>query len=117
MKAINASKAKIIATNIKEARSFFSRLKGLIGRAAWQDDEGLWMVHCRAIHTIGMRFPIDVVFLDRDYRVTKVIKSVGPYRPLLLCLRAEGVLELPAGTIEKSCIQVGDQIELFSCSE
>lgn len=112
MKAINASKAVVIVSDLKEASDFFSRLRGLIGRASLGKDEGLWMARCWAIHTIGMRFPIDVIFLDGDLTVKKAIKGVSPFSPIVCCVSAKGVLEVPDGTIEKGQVQVGDRLEI-----
>ncbi len=112
MKAVNASKSTIIASNLKEARGFFSRLKGLVGKSILGDGEGLWMARCRAIHTFGMRFPIDVVFLDRDFIVKMAVKSVLPCRTVVSCLSAKSVIELPEGTIERTQVQIGDKIEI-----
>lgn len=114
MKAINASKSVVIASDLREASSFISRLKGLIGRNSLKDGEGLWMARCRAIHTIGMRFPIDVVFLDGDLIVKKVVKGLRPFRPIVFCLSAAAVIELPAGTVEKAQLQVEDCIDITS---
>lgn len=97
---------------MKEARGFFPRLKGLIGKPALGDDEGLWMAHCWAIHTFGMRFPIDVVFLDGEHLVKKVIQGLRPFNPVVCCWSARGVIELPVGTIERAQVQVGDRIEI-----
>jgi uncharacterized membrane protein (UPF0127 family) len=59
-----------------------------------------------------MRFPIDVVFLDGDFIVTKAVKGLRPFRPVVSCWHAEGVLELPEGTIERAQIQVGDRVKI-----
>lgn len=113
MKVINASRSTIVASNVVKASGFIPRLKGLIGVAKLEDGEGLWMAHCRAIHTFGMRFPIDVVFLDGNLVVKKAVKSVRPFCPVVSCLSAKNVLELPIGAIERAKIQVGDRIEII----
>lgn len=110
MKAVNASKSTIVASNMKEATDFFSRLKGLIGKPTLGDGEGLWMARCRAIHTFGMRFSIDVVFLNEEMEVKKAVKKVRPFTPIVGCISAKSVLELPEGAIERMKIQVGDKI-------
>lgn len=112
MKVINASKNVTIALNLREARGFFPRLKGLIGRVCLEEDEGLWMARCKAIHTFGMRFQIDVVFLDKDFIVKKIVKDLRPFSPFVFCWSAKGVLELPVCTIEKAKVEVGDLIEI-----
>ena len=112
MKAVNTSKAMVIAADLQVAAGFFPRLLGLIGRDRLEKDEGLWMARCSAIHTFWMRFPIDVVFLDGDFIVKKTVQGLRPYRPGVSCRHAEGVLELPEGTIERAQIQIGDRVTI-----
>lgn len=113
MRALNVSKETIIASDLKEAAGFFQRLVGLMGRGRLENNEGLWMARCRAIHTFFMRFPIDVVFLDGDFTVKKTVKGLRPFHPVVSCRHAGGVLELPEGTIERAQIQVGDRVKII----
>ncbi|MGN0826610.1 MAG: DUF192 domain-containing protein [Kiritimatiellia bacterium] len=62
------------------AFSMWARMKGLLGRKGLAEGEWLWLKPCGAVHTVGMRFAIDVVFLDRDQRVVKVARGVKPWR-------------------------------------
>jgi len=112
VRALNVSKETVIASDLKEAAGFFQRFFGLMGRARLGNNEGLWMARCRAIHTFFMKFPIDVVFLDRDFIVTKTVKGLRPFRPMASCRHAQGVLELPEGTIERARIQIGDRVTI-----
>jgi len=91
------------------------RRKGLLGRKELRAGEGLWIVPCEAIHTFGMRFPIDLVYLDRDKRVKKVRHEVPPWR-LSACLSAHSVLELAPGSIRTTGTSPGDRLE-FSLVE
>ncbi|MCK9418563.1 MAG: DUF192 domain-containing protein [Nitrospirae bacterium] len=113
VRALNVSKETIIASDLKEAAGFLPRLLGLIGRDSLEENEGLWMARCRAIHTFWMRFPLDVVFLDRDGIVKKTVKGLRPFRPVVSCRHAQGVLELPEGTIERARIQIGDRVKII----
>jgi len=113
VRALNGSKETVIASDLKEATGFFQRLVGLMGRGHLENNEGLWMARCRAIHTFCMRFPIDVVFLDRDLIVKKTVKGLRPFRPVVSCRHAQGVLELPEGTIERARIQIGDRVKII----
>ena len=72
--------------------------------------EGLWIAPCEAVHSFGMKFAIDVVYLDRKKRVRKLRKEMVPRR-LSACLTAHSVLELPVGMIESSRTEPGDQLE------
>jgi uncharacterized membrane protein (UPF0127 family) len=83
-----------------------------MGRSRLEDNEGLWMARCKAIHTFWMKFPIDVVFLNKDFIVDKTVKGLRPFRPMVSCRYAQGVLELPEGTIERARIQIGDRVKI-----
>lgn len=88
-----------------------TRRKGLLGRSGLDTGEGLWILPCEAVHTFGMQFPIDLVYLGRDLRVRKVRSHVRPWR-LSACLSAHSVLELPSGTVDKTQTRQGDQLEV-----
>ncbi len=107
----NLSRRTVLGTKIEIAGSGQARRKGLLGRAGLEPGGGLWIVPCESVHTFFMRFPIDLVYLDRKNRVRKVRHAVGPWR-LSACLRAHSVLELPAGTAQRSGTAPGDLIEM-----
>lgn len=90
-----------------------SRRKGLLGRESLSPGEGLWIIPCEAVHTFGMRFPIDLVYLNRNMRVKKLRSSVPPWR-LSACLSAHSVLELASGTIRSTQTKLGDTLEFCS---
>ena len=113
MTAFNISKDTVIASDLKEAVNFSQRFIGLMGKDRLEKNEGLWMARCRAIHTFWMRFPLDVVFLDRELIVIKTVKGLRPFRPVVSCRHAQGVLELPEGTIERARIQIGDRVKIM----
>src|SRR4051794_10404064 len=85
---------------IHEASTFASRLLGLALLSGLPSGHALLIADCRSIHTFGMRFPIDVAFLDERGRILRVEGSVGPWR-LLTCRRAFAVIESPAGEIDR----------------
>ena len=87
-------------------------MKGLLGRNFLDDGEGLLIRPCKGIHTFGMKFPIDAIFLDRDKRVVAAISNFKPNRMTRTYLRASSVIELPAGTIDKTATLPGDQLEI-----
>jgi len=86
------------------------RRKGLLGREMLSAGEGLWIVPCESVHTFGMQFPIDLVYLDPDKRVKKVRSDVHPWR-LSACLSAHSVLELASGSIRRTQTKPGDRLE------
>ncbi len=92
-----------------------ARTRGLLGRQSLGEGEGLWIVPCEAVHTFGMKFAIDLVFLDRRNVVRKMRSSVPPWR-LSGCLRARSVLELAAGTLERTPVHPGDKLDISPVS-
>ena len=92
-----ASTRRTLATNIEVADSFPSRLRGLIGRRELGDGEALLFERARQVHTLGMRFPIDVVFCDRRWRVVHVVPGMRPWRVSRWVRDASVALELRAG--------------------
>jgi uncharacterized membrane protein (UPF0127 family) len=107
----NQTRNNILASSADVADSSAKRRKGLLGRDRLSAGEGLWIVPCEAVHTWGMKFPIDVVYLDPEKRVIKVRNSMPPRR-VSLCWSAHSVLELPAGIIEQTGTKAGDQLAL-----
>ena len=99
----------MLATTLEVADHSGNRRRGLLGRHHLESGGGLWIVPCEAIHTFGMRFPIDLVYLDRHLRVVKVCSNLPPRR-LSACLSARSVLELASGTVQATSTQPGDAI-------
>jgi uncharacterized membrane protein (UPF0127 family) len=108
----NPARGTVLATRLEVADSGPKRNKGLLGRDGLAAGEGLWIVPCESVHTFFMRFPIDLVYLDRKHRIKGVRNAVGPWR-LSACLSAHSVLELPAGTIRNTQTQPGDTLEFL----
>ena len=107
----NVTRGTTLADRVTVADTSAERRKGLLGRNSLDRCEGLWIAPCEAVHTIGMRFPIDVLFLSRDTKVLKIRHAMASWR-LAGCLRAHSVLELPAGTAEATQTQPGDRLEI-----
>jgi uncharacterized membrane protein (UPF0127 family) len=105
---LNASKGTVVAEEVSVARSFWSRFKGLMLRSGLPDDQGLLIVPSGSVHTAFMRFPIDVIFLDRDLNVVKVAEDLKPYR--LAFSKGHSCLELAAGGARRSGIEEGDRL-------
>ncbi len=112
MRIINVSKGKILAERVEIADSFFSRIKGLLGKECISDSEALVLRPCVAIHTLGMKFPIDVIFLGKDNTVVAIRKGLLPNRLAGFYFGAFSAVELPAGTLEKTGTTIGDRIEI-----
>ena len=113
MPALNLTKKTWLATTVRKADNFFTRLVGLLRRKKLGPEEALWLIPSKGVHTIGMHFPIDVIFLDKTNKVIDTIRGLAPYRVSRLHLAAYSVLELPQGAIHKSTTTVGDQLEIL----
>jgi uncharacterized protein len=109
----NRTRDNCLADDVKPARSIFTRMKGLIGRSSQEFIAGqaLWLIPSDGIHTIGMRFPIDAVYLDCNGRVLKLYRELAPFRVAAIKLKARSVLELPPGTLARTHTEVGDLLE------
>jgi hypothetical protein len=107
----NETRNSVLAESADIADSSAARRRGLLGRDNLSKGQGLWIVPCEAVHTWGMRFPIDLVYLDRKEKVRKIRRALGPWR-LSICLLAHSALELPAGMADESGTQVGDQLKI-----
>ena len=103
----NCTRSLQVAAAVETAVSQAARNIGLLGRDHLTTGAGLWIIPCRAIHTMGMRFAIDLIYLDRRNRVRKIRHSVPAWR-MSLCMNAHSVVELAAGTLALTQIEVDD---------
>lgn len=110
--AFNVSKNRLLASKVEWAGTSESRRRGLLGRDGLSKNEGIYIVPTQWIHMFGMRFAIDVVFIDGDGRVLHMHHELKPNRLSRLVWQAEGALELPAGTLRETGTDVGDIIEI-----
>ena len=106
----NQNRGTVLAEAADVADTSAKRRTGLLKHTKLEPGAGLWIAPCEAVHSFGMKFAIDVVYLDRKKRVRKVRKEMVPRR-LSACLTAHSVLELPVGMIEASRTEPGDQLE------
>ena len=115
IRVYNKTRQKFVATRTRVADGYFTRLVGLLGTTQrWaRPGNGLWIVPSHGIHTLGMMFPIDVIFLDRDYKVVDLQEHVGPFRISKVSFKAQSVLELPVPTISQTLTQVGDELAMM----
>jgi uncharacterized membrane protein (UPF0127 family) len=110
LKIRNRTRGSILATEADVADTSKKRRVGLLKHESLPPGQGLWIAPCEAIHTFGMKFPLDVVFLDRNRKVLKVRENM-PRGRVSVCLWAHSVLELPAGAIAGTETQQGDDLE------
>src|SRR5271170_4288132 len=112
----NRTREAFVATEAAVADSYVRRLVGLLGKTKrWaRVGTGLWIVPSRGVHTIGMMFPIDLVFLSKEKEVVHIEEYVRPFRISRISLKATSVLELPPHTIYRTGTKVGDRLEISS---
>jgi uncharacterized membrane protein (UPF0127 family) len=112
MPVINRSRKTWIVSKVKKADTLLTRMVGWIGRSRIDPEAALWVKPCWGIHTFGMHFPVDVLFLARDGRVIEVVSNFPINRISPFVFRARSVLVVPAHSIKKSRTMVGDLIEI-----
>jgi len=112
--AFNQTRQAYLATALAVADTHWTRLRGLLGLAPgdFRNGNGLWIVPCHGVHTLGMGFPIDVVYLDHQMTVIHVQSQLRPWRFAPVRARATSVLELPCHTAAQTGTVVGDRIEI-----
>ena len=110
LRLVNRTRGAVLADRVESAHRIRDRLRGLLGRAKLGRGEALAIRPCASIHTFFMRFEIDAVFLDRDGRVLRALAGLRPWRATRFHLRAEQVVELPAGTVERTGTREGDEL-------
>ena len=108
----NATRGTRLGSRIRVAENALARAVGLLGQPGLDPGGGLLIDPSSGIHTFGMRFPIDVIALDRRLRVRGLWENLGSFRIAGLSWRTSCVLELPVGAIRDSATQLGDQLEI-----
>ena len=106
---VERERGEVVCARCVLADRPWSRLRGLLGRRSLEPNEGLLLRPVGSIHTMFMRFRIDVVFLDRDYEIVKVVHDVRAWR-FAAARRAKVVLELPAGAAARMRLTVGERL-------
>ncbi len=115
----NPARGVVVCQKVLLANNLWTRGKGLLGRKSLEPGEGILLVPGTSIHMFGMKFPIDVVFLTEDHRVTDWIENIAPGKAHIAknnVGKPHSALELAVGTIAQSGIQIGDQLVLEEVS-
>ena len=112
--AFNRTRQACLATQLALADTHWTRLRGLLGLKSddFGNGSGLWIVPCHGVHTLGMGFPIDVVYLDRAMTVIHIQPNLRPWRFAPVRRQATSVLELPSHIAAETGTAVGDRIEI-----
>ena len=112
MRLINQTQNTVLAQNVLIARTFFKRVKGLLGRSELPSGQALILEPCNAVHTFFMRFPIDLLFVDNNYRVIKALSGIVPNRLSCTYWKSRLVIELPCGVLKLTGTRDKDQLQL-----
>jgi len=112
--AFNQTRKAYLATALAVADTHWTRLRGLLGLSSsdFRNGSGLWIVPCHGVHTLGMGFPIDVVYLDRTMTVIHIQRDLQPWRFAPIRTEATSVLELPCRIAAETKTALGDKIEI-----
>lgn len=113
MKIENLTKGTTLVKNCKAANSFLTRFMGLMGKDSLPEESGLILTPCNSIHMFFMKFPLDIVFVDKNNMVVHVIESIRPWKFSKIVSNGHSTIELPVGSIEKSKTTVGDRLQLI----
>ncbi|HTH65236.1 MAG TPA: DUF192 domain-containing protein [Gemmatimonadales bacterium] len=107
----NVTRGRCVAARVWLADRWWSRLRGLLGRSPLREGEGLMLMPCKAVHMLGMRYPIDVVFLDRQGGVVATYHRLEPGARSHWHRQAALALELRAGTLQHTETRTGDALQ------
>lgn len=113
----NETRECFLSFGVTVANTFFARLRGLIGKLRLTADDGVWIIPSQGVHTLGVLFPLDIIYLDEDLKVIHTLEHFPTFRVGPLKSKAASVLELPAHAIYSSQTQPGDQFVICRASE
>ena len=112
IRVLNNTRDTVLGERIQVAETSLSRIVGLLGKRSLEPGAGLLIFPSQAIHTVAMRFAIDVLFLDRNWQVIHLRPTMVPFRVTGIYWKARSVLELPSGSIVQTSTEVGDQLSI-----
>lgn len=108
----NKTRETFLAFRVKVADTLLGRMIGLLGKRSLEPRAGVWIVPGNSVHTFGMLFKIDVIFVDKSFKVVGVRELLRPFSVTAPIFRSESIIELPAYAIFRSGTKVGDQLEI-----
>jgi uncharacterized membrane protein (UPF0127 family) len=112
VRIVNQSKGTTLAENARKAANFLERGRGLMMAPPLQEGGGLVLDPCGSIHMFFMRYPLDILFLNKEGRVVFMYKGIKPWRVGRVVRGSQMAVELPVGAIEQSKTEVGDRVSL-----
>ena len=112
VEVIDQTRGTLVGDRIAVAETSLARMAGLLGRRGLDAGRGLWITPSSGVHTIGMRFAIDVIGLDWEFKVIRLWERLAPQRITAVSLRMRSVVELPPGRIAECGIRLGDSLRI-----
>jgi uncharacterized protein len=113
MRLINQTKNITLAEDVLIANTIFTRIKGLLGKKYFLPNQALILDPCNCVHTFGMHFPIDILFIDKECRIIQTICQLKPNRISRMYWNSSKVIELPAGKLGFTHTKAGDQLKFL----
>ena len=114
MMVLNLTRSSVVVQNLRVAQNLWERMRGLIGTEPLQIGEGFLIPHCQGIHTFGMTYRIDLIYLDREGKVVALFEELEPNQLGPIRFQTHSILELPVGAITRSGTHIGDLLNLDS---
>lgn len=112
-KLINERTGEVILDDLQIADTFFARFRGLMGRPSIPENMGLMIAPCNSVHCFFMKFPIDVIFLDKEDRVVHISENMKPGSISPIVRKSYSVIEANATVFQKN-IKIGDNVKIQS---
>ena len=112
MRLFNESRGVLLAEKLTVADTFWKRLRGLLGTREWPEGNALLIRPCNSVHMFGMKYRLDVLFVDRKNMVLEAVEALAPGR-LKFCLGAKCAVELPEGTLRRTGTCRGDRLQIL----
>ena len=110
MRIENRTRNSVVGSRVELANSWWARFRGFLGRPEPIPGEGILLFPCNGVHTWGMSFDVDILFLDEQGKVLELIRSLRPWKWTPRVRGARYVLEVPKGVIDGSATRVGDML-------
>ena len=111
LRVVNSTRGTLVGASVRVAESGLTRIVGLLGERELLPGDGLLIVPSQGVHTLGMRFAIDIVVLDGEWNVIAIRRELRPFRMTRVFWEAAAVLELRSGIVDSSSTLVGDTLE------
>lgn len=99
--------------SIEPAFKLIARMRGLLGRKTLPSGSAMHIKPCGSVHTLWMLFTLDLIFLDRDYTVVKIVRNVAPFNMVTGGRKAASILEFASGWFDWNKLHIGDKLEIL----